>query len=53
MSAYASAAKAPAAIQSSFRDELHTLDGIYSGDILILLGDFNAQVGGSSLEDDL
>ena len=54
ISVYSPTAKAPAGIQSSFRDELQgALNRIPTSDILLLLGDFNARVGKSSLDDEL
>ena len=50
MSAYARSAKAPPRIKGEFMDDLQ--NQIPSGDIFILLGDFNECVGKSDAEDD-
>ena len=44
--AYAPTARAPAWVKAKFSGELQdTIDEIPSGDVLIMLGDFNARVG--------
>ena len=54
VSAYAPTAKAPLGVKAKFFDELQdALDRVASGDILVVLGDFNARVGKREGESDV
>ena len=54
MSVYAPTAKAPPGIKAKFAaDFQRTLDALPVGDVVLLLGDFNAHVGKRSSEDDV
>ena len=54
VSAYAPTAKAPPGIKTKFVDELQdTLDSVPHGDVLMLLGYFNAWVGKCEFEEDI
>ena len=54
MSVYALTAKAPPGIKAKFvADFQSTLDALPVGDVMLLLGDFNAHVGKRSSEDDI
>ena len=54
ISAYAPTAKAPSGVKAKFVDDLQgTLDSLPSGDIVMVLGDFNARIGKRETEDDV
>ena len=54
ISAYAPTAKAPPSVKSKFVDDLQgTLNLLPLGDIVMVLGDFNARVGKREVEDDV
>lgn len=54
ISTYAPTAKAPPDVKTKFVDNLQgTLDSLPTGDIVMVLGDFNAQIGKQETEDDV
>ena len=54
ISAYAPTAKAPPAVTQKFMDDLQdVMDMVPAANLLILLGDFNSQVGSSRGDSDL
>ena len=54
ISAYAPTAKAPPGVKAKFVDDFQcTLDALPAGDIVMILGDFNARIGKRESEDDV